>query len=107
MEVTVSCAEGDVGYVYKGVIEYEVEEVDINTLPKTKTPIMMNVASPEGAFDFSFLPNAGVGLAREEFIINNYIAIHPLALIKFEEIKEKDPELAQIIEDKTLRRSTS
>ncbi|WP_457641524.1 phosphoenolpyruvate synthase [Persephonella sp.] len=102
MEVTVSCAEGDVGYVYNGRIDYEVEEVDINTLPKTITPIMMNVASPEGAFDFSFLPNAGVGLAREEFIINNYIAIHPLALIKFDEIKEKDPELAKIIEDKTF-----
>ncbi len=100
--VTVSCAEGDVGYVYEGQVEYEVEEVDINTLPKTKTPIMMNVASPEGAFDFSFLPNAGVGLAREEFIINNYIGIHPLALIKFDEIKEKDPELARIIEDKTF-----
>ncbi|WP_456463671.1 phosphoenolpyruvate synthase [Persephonella sp.] len=100
--VTVSCAEGDVGYVYDGQIEYEIEEVDINTLPKTKTPIMMNVASPEGAFDFSFLPNAGVGLAREEFIINNYIGIHPLALIKFEEIKQKDPDLAKIIEDKTF-----
>jgi len=100
--VTVSCAEGDVGYVYDGKIEYEVEEVDINTLPKTKTPIMMNVASPEGAFDFSFLPNAGVGLAREEFIINNYIGIHPLALIRFDEIKEKDPEIAKIIEDKTF-----
>ncbi|MBK3332153.1 phosphoenolpyruvate synthase [Persephonella atlantica] len=100
--VTVSCAEGDVGYVYDGQVEYEVEEVDINTLPKTKTPIMMNVASPEGAFDFSFLPNAGVGLAREEFIINNYIGIHPLALIRFDEIKEKDPELARIIEDKTF-----
>ncbi len=100
--VTVSCAEGDVGYVYDGKIDYEVEEVDINSLPKTKTPIMMNVASPEGAFDFSFLPNAGVGLAREEFIINNYIGIHPLALIKFDEIKEKDPELAKIIEDKTF-----
>ncbi len=102
MEVTVSCAEGEVGYVYDGKIEYEVEEVDINTLPKTKTPIMMNVASPEGAFNFSFLPNAGVGLAREEFVINNYISIHPLALIKFDEIKEKDPELAKIIEDKTF-----
>ncbi len=101
-EVTVSCAEGEVGYVYDGKIEYEVEEIDISTLPKTKTPIMMNVASPEGAFDFSFLPNAGVGLAREEFVINNYIAIHPLALIKFDEIKEKDPELAKVIEDKTF-----
>jgi len=102
MEVTVSCAEGDIGYVYDGKIQYEVEEVDINSLPKTKTPIMMNVASPEGAFDFSFLPNAGVGLAREEFIINNYIAIHPLALIKFDEIKDIDPELAKIIEDRTF-----
>jgi len=102
MEVTVSCAEGDVGYVYDGKIEFKVEEVDINSLPKTKTPIMMNVASPEGAFDFSFLPNSGVGLAREEFIINNYIAIHPLALIKFDEIKDIDPKVARIIEDRTF-----
>jgi pyruvate,water dikinase len=101
-EVTVSCAEGERGYVYEGKIEFEVEEFDLKDLPKTKTPIMMNVASPEGAFDFSFLPNAGVGLAREEFIINNYISIHPLALIKFDEIKQKDPGLAEIIEDKTF-----
>jgi pyruvate,water dikinase len=101
-EVTVSCAEGERGYVYEGKIEFEVEEFDLKDLPKTKTPIMMNVASPEGAFDFSFLPNAGVGLAREEFIINNYISIHPLALIRFDEIKQKDSELAEIIEDKTF-----
>jgi pyruvate,water dikinase len=101
-EITVSCAEGERGYVYEGKIEFEVEEFDLKDLPKTKTPIMMNVASPEGAFDFSFLPNAGVGLAREEFIINNYISIHPLALIRFDEIKQKDPELAEIIEDKTF-----
>ncbi|RUM50672.1 MAG: phosphoenolpyruvate synthase [Hydrogenothermus sp.] len=102
MEVTVSCAEGEVGYVYSGKVAYEVEEIDISTLPKTKTPILMNIATPEGAFDYSFLPNEGVGLAREEFIINNYIGIHPLALIKFDEIKEKDPELAEIIEEKTF-----
>lgn len=101
-EVTVSCAEGDRGYVYKGKIDYEVEEFNLNELPKTKTPIMMNVASPEGAFDFSFLPNSGVGLAREEFIINNYISIHPLALIRFDEIEEKDKELAETIEDMTF-----
>lgn len=101
-EVTVSCAEGERGYVYRGKIEYEIEEFDLTKLPKTKTPIMMNVASPEGAFDFSFLPNAGVGLAREEFIINNYISIHPLALIKFDEIKQKDPQLAEKIEDLTF-----
>ncbi|ACN99116.1 phosphoenolpyruvate synthase [Sulfurihydrogenibium azorense Az-Fu1] len=101
-EVTVSCAEGERGYVYRGKIEYEVEEFDLRNLPKTKTPIMMNVASPEGAFDLTFLPNAGVGLAREEFIINNYISIHPLALIKFDEIKQKDPQLAEKIEDLTF-----
>lgn len=101
-EVTVSCAEGDRGYVYRGKVEYEIEEFDLNELPKTKTPIMMNVASPEGAFDLSFLPNAGVGLAREEFIINNYISIHPLALIRFDEIKQKDPQLAELIEDMTF-----
>ncbi|WP_297889915.1 phosphoenolpyruvate synthase [Sulfurihydrogenibium sp.] len=101
-EVTVSCAEGERGYVYRGKIEYEVEEFDLTKLPKTKTPIMMNVASPEGAFDLSFLPNAGVGLAREEFIINNYISIHPLALIRFDEIKQKDPQLAEKIEDLTF-----
>lgn len=102
MEVTVSCAEGEVGYVYNGKVAYEVEEIDISTLPKTKTPILMNIATPEGAFDYSFLPNEGVGLAREEFVINNYIGIHPLALIKFDEIKEKDAELAEIIEEKTF-----
>ncbi|MFN4308359.1 phosphoenolpyruvate synthase [Sulfurihydrogenibium azorense] len=101
-EVTVSCAEGERGYVYRGKIEYEVEEFDLRNLPKTKTPIMMNVASPEGAFELSFLPNAGVGLAREEFIMNNYISIHPLALIKFDEIKQKDPQLAEKIEDLTF-----
>jgi pyruvate,water dikinase len=101
-EVTVSCAEGERGYVYEGKIKYEIEEFDLTKLPKTKTPIMMNVASPESAFNFSFLPNAGVGLAREEFIINNYISIHPLALIRFDEIKQKDPELAEKIEDLTF-----
>ena len=100
--VTVSCAEGATGYVYDGKVAYEVEEVDLSTLPEPKTPIMFNIATPEGAFDLSFLPNSGVGLAREEFIINNYIGIHPNALINFEEIKEKDPELAEEIEKKTV-----
>jgi len=99
--VTVSCAEGSTGYVYDGKISYEVEEIDLSELPMPKTPIMFNIATPEGAFDLSFLPNAGVGLAREEFIINNYIGIHPNALIKFEEIKKKDPELSEEIEKRT------
>ena len=100
-EVTVSCAEGAVGYVYRGKVEYKAEEVDLNKIPRPRTPIMLNIATPEGAFDLSFLPNDGVGLAREEFIINNYIGIHPNALIRFEEIKKKDPELAREIEEKT------
>ncbi|WP_457625351.1 phosphoenolpyruvate synthase [Persephonella sp.] len=100
--VTVSCAEGNTGYVYDGKIDYKEEEFDLTKLPKTKTPIMMNIATPENAFHYSFFPNAGVGLAREEFIINNYIGIHPNALINFEEIKEKDPHLAREIEVKTF-----
>ncbi len=100
--VTVSCAEGEVGYVYDGKIEYTVEEVDLRELPKPKTPIMFNIATPEGAFDLSFLPNDGVGLAREEFIINNYIGIHPNALITFEKVKEEEPEVAQEIERRTV-----
>ena len=70
-KVTVSCGEGDVGFVYDGFIDYEKIETNLEELPKISTPIMLNVASPEIAFKFSSLPNAGVGLAREEFIINN------------------------------------
>ncbi|WP_336516515.1 phosphoenolpyruvate synthase [Pollutibacter soli] len=79
--VTVSCAEGDVGQVYRGAINYTQLEIDLDDLPEIRTPIMFNVGSPAMAFQFSHLPNAGVGLAREEFIINNYIQVHPLALI--------------------------
>lgn len=88
MEVTVSCAEGEIGYVYDGHIPFEVEEINLEHLPRPKTKIMMNVGNPESAFKYSFIPNDGVGLAREEFIIANYIKIHPLALIHYEELKE-------------------
>lgn len=88
-KVTVSCAEGEVGKVYSGEIKYSKTETAIDDLPTTKTPIMMNVASPDMAFKFSKIPCAGVGLAREEFIINNYIKAHPLALLKHEEIGDK------------------
>lgn len=84
--VTVSCAEGSVGKIYSGKVNYKVTETKISDLPTTKTKLMLNVASPEMAFNFSHLPNTGVGLAREEFIINNYIKIHPLALLKHKEI---------------------
>lgn len=86
--VTVSCGEGDEGIVYDGELPFKKIETDLNDLPKVKTPIMLNVASPNMAFRFSHLPNAGVGLAREEFIINNYIQVHPLALLKHKEIKD-------------------
>ena len=90
MELTVSCAEGDVGYVYKGFLEFETIKTNIDDLPKIKTKLMMNVASPNEAFKFARIPNSGVGLAREEFIINNYIQAHPLALINFHSIKDKN-----------------
>lgn len=86
-DVTVDCSKGDVGRVYEGKISFDIEETKLDDLPKTKTKIMMNVGNPEQAFEESFIPNAGVGLAREEFIINSYIKIHPLALIHFDELK--------------------
>ncbi len=87
--ITVSCCEGDVGYIYKGEIPFECIETDLNDLPQISTPIMLNVASPELAFKFSHIPNAGVGLAREEFIINTYIQAHPLALLHHRELNDK------------------
>ena len=94
-DITVSCAEGDDGKVYDGLIPYRLKKTKLDKLPETKTPIMLNVASPDLAFKFAQIPNAGVGLAREEFIINNYIQAHPLALLKHKELD--DPELTEKI----------
>jgi pyruvate,water dikinase len=97
-EVTVSCTEGDTGHVYRGKLDFEITSRDITgTLPEIPVKIMMNVGNPELAFDFAQLPNAGVGLARVEFIINNVIGIHPKAILdvdrlpasKREEIKRR------------------
>ncbi len=88
MEVTVSCAEGETGYVYEGQLKYEVEEINVEDIPRPRTKIMMNVGNPESAFRHASIPNDGVGLAREEFIIANYIKVHPLALIHYEDIKD-------------------
>jgi len=88
-KITVSCSQGDNGFIYDGFIDYEKIETNLDDLPKVKTPIMSNVASPDIAFKFSSLPNSGVGLAREEFIINNYIKVHPLALLKHKEIGDE------------------
>ena len=87
--VTVSCAEGEVGFIYQGKLPYKIEKIDIGKLKRPKTKIMMNLAEPETAFLNSFIPNDGVGLARLEFIINNYIKIHPLALINYKNLKDK------------------
>jgi pyruvate, water dikinase len=87
--VTVSCAEGEEGFVYQGKLDYKIEKTNIKKLPKTKTKIMMNVGEPDVAFISSRLPNDGIGLARLEFIINNYIKIHPLALVHYNTLKDK------------------
>ena len=83
-EVTVSCAEGDTGYVYDGLVDFAVEETDMAAMPSIPVGIMMNVGTPDQAFAFSRLPNEGVGLARLEFIINRQIGIHPKALLDHE-----------------------
>ena len=89
-EVTVDCSQGSDGFVYKGLLDFEVQETLLDSLPKTKTKIMMNLASPDQAFEQSFIPCEGVGLAREEFIINSYIKVHPLALLRFNEVKDEE-----------------
>jgi pyruvate,water dikinase len=88
-EVTVSCAEGEEGRVYKGLVPFEVIETQLDNLPKTRTQILMNVGNPEEAFGLSSIPCDGVGLARLEFIIANHIKAHPLALLKFNELEDE------------------
>ena len=89
-EVTLSCAEGDRGYVYDGALEFAVTELDVKTLAQTRTRIMMNLASPSAAFHWWRLPADGIGLARMEFIISNIIKVHPMALVRFDELKDRD-----------------
>ena len=84
--VTVSCAEGDTGHVYRGAQEYEITTRDLGELPEIPVKIMMNVGNPELAFDFAQLPNEGVGLARVEFIINNIIGVHPKAILEIDRL---------------------
>jgi len=98
-KVTIDCSEG-VGRIYDGLLKYHVDEVKLDQLPQTKTQIMMNVGVPEQAFQQGQIPNNGVGLAREEFIINSHIGIHPLALIHYDELKKKaskDKKIAEVI----------
>ncbi|MEH2178206.1 phosphoenolpyruvate synthase [Nostoc sp.] len=88
-EVTISCAEGEEGKVYAGLLPFEVEEVPLENLPRTRTQILMNVGNPQEALSLSAIPNDGVGLARTEFIIANQIQIHPMALIHYDSLKDE------------------
>lgn len=104
-EVTISCAEGDEGRVYSGLLPFEVQQTTLKDLPRTRTQILMNVGNPEQAFGLAAIPCDGVGLARLEFIIANHIKAHPLALIHFdkledESVKAQIAELTKLYEDK-------
>jgi len=100
-EVTIDCSQGE-GRIYEGKLKYRVDEVEVTKIPRPDTRIMMNFGIPDGAFIQSQIPNDGVGLAREEFIINSYIGIHPMALIEYDELKKAaghDEKLAKVIEE--------
>ena len=104
--VTVSCAEGETGFVYDGVLPFKITQTNLKDLARPATKVMLNLANPEEAFSLSFLPNDGVGLARMEFIVSNHIKIHPLALVNFAtledaEAKAKIEELTAGYADKT------
>lgn len=98
-DVTVSCAEGDIGFVYEGRLAFERTSLDVENMPELPIKVMLNVGNPERAFAFQAIPNAGVGLARLEFLISNTIGIHPKALLEFDHLKDK--ELKAFIADKT------
>lgn len=97
MQVTVSCAEGDAGHIYDGLLDIEIIDLALDKMPEAPVKLMMNVGNPELAFDFAQLPNEGVGLARMEFVINRQIGIHPKALLEFDRL---DPELQATITDR-------
>jgi len=94
MPVTASCAEGDEGFVYEGVLDFEERRIELDNLPQPPVKLMMNVGNPDRAFDFAAIPNHGVGLARLEFIINRMIGVHPRALLEFASLR---PELKETI----------
>jgi pyruvate,water dikinase len=94
IQVTVCCAEGDTGKVYRGDIPFHIEQTNLANLPRPKTKIMLNLGNPDLAFKSSFLPNDGVGLARMEFIINEYIKAHPMALLHVDQVRDNEEKLA-------------
>ncbi|MHB0876065.1 MAG: phosphoenolpyruvate synthase [Anaerolineae bacterium] len=105
-DITVSCAEGERGYVYPGILDFEARDVDLAGVPQTRTPIMMNISSPAAAFRWWRLPARGIGLARMEFVINNVIKIHPMALVHYDRLedaqaKKQIADLTREYEDKS------
>ena len=104
-EVTVSCAEGDTGFVYEGLLDFSIEETALGGMPEIPVKIMMNVGTPDQAFAFSRLPNQGVGLARLEFIINRQIGIHPKALLDLAADPERATPCAREIHASASRRT--
>ena len=98
--ITVSCAEGDTGFVYKGMLPFEHTKMDMESLPELPLTIMLNVGNPERAFAFQSVPNGGVGLARLEFLISNTIGIHPKALLEYDALE--DLELKKLIDERTM-----
>ena len=96
--VTVSCAEGDTGFIYEGLLDFELKENSVDTMPDLDFKVMMNVGNPDRAFDFQALPNDGVGLARLEFIINRMIGVHPKALLNFDSLPS---EVKLVVEKRT------
>ncbi len=89
-EVTVCCAEGDEGFVYEGIAKFEVTELSLNNIPSTRTKVMLNLANPAAAYRWWRLPADGVGLARMEFVISNHIRVHPMALLQFDSLRDKN-----------------
>ncbi|MBV8273477.1 MAG: phosphoenolpyruvate synthase [Cupriavidus sp.] len=96
-EVTVSCAEGREGFVYEGIADYEIEEIDLSRIPATRTKVMLNLANPAAAFRWWRLPADGIGLARMEFVVSNHIKVHPMALVRYDTLADRKAK--QAIED--------
>ena len=110
-DVTVSCAEGDEGFVYEGIADFEAQELDLADIPTTRTKVMLNLANPAAAFRWWRMPADGVGLARMEFVVSNHIKVHPMALVRYDTLKDEDAKrtIAELTagyrgQDRVLRR---
>ena len=93
-EITVSCAEGDEGFVYEGIADFDVQEMDFSGLPKTRTKVMLNLANPAAAFRWWRIPADGVGLARMEFVVSNHVKVHPMALVHYDTLEDAEAKKA-------------